>query len=66
MLYANQDVGLKHCLPLGYDQDPSNRAIFCHVLSRTLGLGVKFELPDRTVDNRKLVLREVSSHARSS
>ncbi|KAG8959528.1 Ras GTPase activating protein ira2 [Tulasnella sp. 419] len=53
LLSANMEAGLKHCLPMGYNDDPRIRRIFIHVFSRVLRLGTSFvsvnslEDPDR-------------------
>ena len=39
LLAMNTDVGLKHFLPLAYDNDYSKRAIFCKATSRVMDLG---------------------------
>lgn len=39
LLASNTEVGLKHFLPLGYENDLSKRAIFCKATSRVMELG---------------------------
>ena len=61
LLTTNTDIGLKHFLPLGYDPDPGRRAIFCHVVSRVMDLGGKFETAsDAVVASRRIKIGEVS------
>lgn len=48
LLSANQDVGRRHFIPLGYTEDPKVRAIFCHAMSHTLGLGTRFDVSSTT------------------
>lgn len=42
LLAANIDVGLKHCLALGYHEDPLFRSAFIQVMSRLLRTGARF------------------------
>ncbi|WVR09039.1 hypothetical protein IAU60_006099 [Kwoniella sp. DSM 27419] len=42
LLSANVDVGLKHCLALGYHEDPILRTAFMQVLSTALRRGAPF------------------------
>lgn len=42
LLSANIDVGLKHCLPLGYHEDPTIRTAFMQLLSNILQQGARF------------------------
>lgn len=42
LLAANMDVGLKHCLTLGYHDDPALRGAFMQLVSRVLQQGTKF------------------------
>lgn len=42
LLAANVDVGLKHCLSLGYHRDPILRAAFMQVMSHTFQHGARF------------------------
>ena len=42
LLASNIDVGLKHCLSLGYHADPSCRSAFIHIMSNLLKTGTRF------------------------
>ncbi|KAL7420982.1 Ras GTPase activating protein ira2 [Cryptotrichosporon argae] len=42
LLSANIDVGLKHCLTLGYHEDPSIRTAFMQLLANILQQGTRF------------------------
>ncbi|WWC91180.1 uncharacterized protein L201_006121 [Kwoniella dendrophila CBS 6074] len=42
LLSANVDVGLKHCLPLGYHEDPVLRTAFMQLITNTLQKGTRF------------------------
>nr|XP_031861450.1 uncharacterized protein CI109_003054 [Kwoniella shandongensis]KAA5528522.1 hypothetical protein CI109_003054 [Kwoniella shandongensis] len=42
LLSANIDVGLKHCLALGYHEDPSLRTVFMQLLTNILQQGARF------------------------
>jgi neurofibromin 1 len=42
LLSANIDVGLKHCLALGYHEDPSLRTAFMRLLTSILQRGARF------------------------
>ena len=42
LLSANVDVGLKHCLALGYSDDPALRTAFMRVLVNVLQQGTRF------------------------
>ncbi|KIO22012.1 hypothetical protein M407DRAFT_28426 [Tulasnella calospora MUT 4182] len=39
LLSANMEAGLKHYLPMGYNEDPRTRRIFVHVFARVLQQG---------------------------
>lgn len=39
LLSANMEAGLKHYLPMGYNEDPRTRRIFVHVFTRVLQQG---------------------------
>lgn len=57
----NTDIGLKHFLPLAYDQDLSKRAIFCKAVSRVMDLGGRLAQPvDATVTARQSEIGTVS------
>ncbi|KAG8905759.1 Ras GTPase activating protein ira2 [Tulasnella sp. 403] len=36
LLSSNMEAGLKHCLPMGYNEDPRARRIFVHTFARVL------------------------------
>jgi len=42
LLSANMEAGLKHCLPMGYNEDPRARKIFVHIFARVLKQGTSF------------------------
>jgi neurofibromin 1 len=42
LLSANIDVGLKHCLSLGYHEDPALRTAFMQLLTNVLQQGARF------------------------
>ncbi|OXB36317.1 neurofibromin 1 [Cryptococcus neoformans] len=42
LLSANIDVGLKHCLALGYHEDPTLRTVFMQLLINILQQGTRF------------------------
>ncbi|KIR99934.1 neurofibromin 1 [Cryptococcus deuterogattii 2001/935-1] len=42
LLSANIDVGLKHCLALGYHEDPNLRIVFMQLLTNILQQGTRF------------------------
>ncbi|WWD06786.1 hypothetical protein V865_004881 [Kwoniella europaea PYCC6329] len=42
LLSANVDVGLKHCLSLGYHEDPILRTAFMQLITNTLQQGTRF------------------------
>ncbi|KAI0737738.1 hypothetical protein C8Q80DRAFT_1276173 [Daedaleopsis nitida] len=42
LVSANTECGVKHCLSLAYDPDPTKRMIFAHVFIRVLKEGIKF------------------------
>ncbi|WVW79391.1 hypothetical protein I302_101360 [Kwoniella bestiolae CBS 10118] len=42
LLSANIDVGLKHCLSLGYHEDPVLRTAFMQLMTNTLQQGTRF------------------------
>ncbi|WWC73068.1 uncharacterized protein I206_107033 [Kwoniella pini CBS 10737] len=42
LLSANVDVGLKHCLTLGYHEDPILRTAFMQLMTNTLQRGTRF------------------------
>ncbi|OCF79181.1 neurofibromin 1 [Kwoniella mangroviensis CBS 8886] len=42
LLSANIDVGLKHCLSLGYHEDPVLRTAFMQLITNTLQQGTRF------------------------
>lgn len=42
LLASNIDVGLKHCLSLGYHQDPLFRSAFIQIMSNLLRTGARF------------------------
>lgn len=46
LVSANPEVGVKHCLPLAYDEDPTRRIIFCYVFCRVLPEGISLASPD--------------------
>ncbi|OBZ70421.1 Neurofibromin [Grifola frondosa] len=46
LIGANTEVGVKHCLYLAYDPDPTKRMIFAHIFVRVLGQGIKFSTHD--------------------
>lgn len=43
MLSANIDAGLRHCLSMGYHDDPRMRATFALIFTRVLRQGVRFD-----------------------
>lgn len=43
MLSANVDAGLRHCLSMGYHDDPRMRATFVLIFTRVLRQGVRFD-----------------------
>lgn len=60
LLSMNTDIGLKHFLPLGYDNDESRRIIFCRVISQVMDLGGKFETQSESVvTGRRMRIGEV-------
>lgn len=42
LLSANMEAGLKHCLPMGYNEDSRTRRIFVHAFARVLQQGTSF------------------------
>ncbi|KAG8886533.1 Ras GTPase activating protein ira2 [Tulasnella sp. 331] len=42
LLSANMEAGLKHCLPMGYNEDLRTRRIFVHTFARVLQQGTNF------------------------
>lgn len=42
LLAANIDVGLKHCLSMGYHEDPLYRSAFIQIMSNLLRNGARF------------------------
>ncbi|KAG9027475.1 Ras GTPase activating protein ira2 [Tulasnella sp. JGI-2019a] len=42
LLSANMEAGLKHCLPMGYNEDARIRRIFVHAFARVLQQGTSF------------------------
>ncbi|WRT69099.1 uncharacterized protein IL334_006083 [Kwoniella shivajii] len=42
LLSSNVDVGLKHCLSLGYHEDPTLRTAFMQLITNTLQQGTRF------------------------
>ncbi|KAH8096624.1 hypothetical protein BXZ70DRAFT_945419 [Cristinia sonorae] len=40
LVSANTEFGVKHCLPMAYDEDPLKQTIFTHVFARVLGKGI--------------------------
>ncbi|RPD66792.1 hypothetical protein L226DRAFT_452976 [Lentinus tigrinus ALCF2SS1-7] len=42
LVSANTECGVKHCLSLAYDPDPTKRLIFAYVFVRVLKEGIKF------------------------
>ncbi|OJT09503.1 Neurofibromin [Trametes pubescens] len=42
LISANTECGMKHCLSMADDQDPTRRLIFAHVFTRVLKEGIKF------------------------
>ena len=43
MLIANNDVGPKYCLTLGFNEDITRRTVFAEVFSRLVRQGTKFD-----------------------
>ncbi|KAK8844111.1 hypothetical protein IAR55_006905 [Kwoniella newhampshirensis] len=58
LLSANIDVGLKHCLALGYHEDSSLRTVFMQLLTNILQQGTRFGglVAKRTMSTPKLYL----------
>lgn len=42
LISANTECGVKHCLSMADDLDPTRRLIFAHVFTRVLKEGIKF------------------------
>ncbi|KAH9854976.1 hypothetical protein C2E23DRAFT_883516 [Lenzites betulinus] len=42
LISANTECGVKHCMPMADDDDPTRRVIFAHVFTRVLKEGIKF------------------------
>ena len=60
LISMNTECGVKHGLPLAYEQDPSKRVLFAHVFTRVLAQGIKFSTQDsQPVLNRQSRLCEV-------
>lgn len=61
LISANTECGVKHCLSMADDQDPTKRLIFAHVFTRVLKEGIKFAHYEETpVIARQSRLCEVS------
>ncbi|CAL1700085.1 unnamed protein product [Somion occarium] len=46
LISSNTEFGIKHCLPLAYDQDPLKQTTFTHVFARVLSQGVTLSTRD--------------------
>ena len=51
LLSANMEAGLKHCLPMGYNDDPRTRRIFVHTFARVLQQGTSLVAINSIEDN---------------
>ncbi|KAI0638553.1 hypothetical protein C8Q77DRAFT_1047292 [Trametes polyzona] len=48
LISANTECGVKHCLSMADDPDPTKRLIFAHVFTRVLKEGIKFTQYEET------------------
>ncbi|KAI0775878.1 hypothetical protein BD413DRAFT_470082 [Trametes elegans] len=48
LISANTECGVKHCLAMADERDPTKRLIFAHVFTRVLKEGIKFSQYDET------------------
>ncbi len=51
LLSANMEAGLRHCLPMGYHDDPRTRRIFVHMFARVLQQGTNLVAINTLEDN---------------
>ncbi|KAI0080777.1 hypothetical protein K474DRAFT_1717515 [Panus rudis PR-1116 ss-1] len=53
LISANTDFGIKHCLPLAYDQDIIKQTVFTHAFAQVLQQGIKLDPRESTGGSSK-------------